>query len=375
MSLPDTQVAILGGGCAGLSVAVRLAALNIPAVVIEPRTAYEEDRTWSFWRDRPDPFDDCVRARWSRWRVSHAGRLVRRKSDRIRYETVSSGAVYDKALRLCASSSVDLRLGSAVVDDPHPQAGSGLWLTETTAGRLRSRYLIDTRPPPSVAPYGQVFLGREVAFPHAVFDATEVGLMDFRHPRHDRVDFLYTLPFAPDRALVEVTSFTDAAPGMASLRDWLDAEIDGISGGLRCDVLREERGFIPMEPARLLDRRKPALRHVAAGLRGGAARPSTGYAFQRIQQMSDAIADGIRTERDTIPVGLDPLGTRFMDRIFLRVIQRRPAAAPELFSKLFEHAGRDRLERFLSGSTAPLDRFAVVSSLPPAPFLRELAVP
>ncbi|MGF1502302.1 MAG: lycopene cyclase family protein [Paracoccaceae bacterium] len=378
MSLPDTHVAILGGGCAGLSLAVRLAERSIPAIVIEPRTAYSEDRTWSFWRDRPDPFEDCVRAHWSQWRVSHGTSTARRRSDRLRYETVSSRAVYDKALRLCASSSVEVLLGASVLGEPVFRVGGDFWETETTSGSLQSRYLVDTRPRPAAGHYGQIFLGRELAFPRAVFDTDEVGLMEFRRPRRDRVDFLYTLPFAPDRALVEVTSFMRGileTSGETSLESWLDAEIDGLSGGMPCEMIREERGFIPMLAKPLLTRARPEIRRADAGIRGGAARPSTGYAFQRIQRSAHIIAERIAAGHETISVDLDTLGTRFMDRVFLRVIQRRPAAAPELFLKLFRNAGRDRLERFLSGSNAPLDRFAVVGALPPTPFLRELATP
>ncbi|MFQ3248021.1 MAG: lycopene beta-cyclase, partial [Arenicella sp.] len=46
MSAPDVDVAILGGGCAGLSLAVRLASSNFLVKVIEPREDYVDDRTW-----------------------------------------------------------------------------------------------------------------------------------------------------------------------------------------------------------------------------------------------------------------------------------------------------------------------------------------
>jgi lycopene beta-cyclase len=61
-----------------------------------------------------------------------------------------------------------------------------------------------------------------------------------------------------------------------------------------------------------------------------------------------------------------------MDALFLNVIRRRPALAPQLFLQLFRHAPADRLERFLAGSTASTDRLAVIAALPPRPFLREL---
>ena len=44
MAAIDTDVAILGGGCAGLSLAVRLATSGLRVTVIEPRLGYGDDR-------------------------------------------------------------------------------------------------------------------------------------------------------------------------------------------------------------------------------------------------------------------------------------------------------------------------------------------
>ena len=78
MSQPDVDIAILGGGCAGLSVAVRLAARGRSLHVIEPRETYFEDRAWSFWRTAHDPFEDCVRRSWAAWDVDGPGGTVHR---------------------------------------------------------------------------------------------------------------------------------------------------------------------------------------------------------------------------------------------------------------------------------------------------------
>ena len=375
MLLPDTGVAILGGGCAGLSLAVRLAEAGLDATVIEPREGAEADRLWSFWRTRPDPFTDCVRARWPAWSVSHAGSAARRRSSAMRYETVCAGRFAEKALGLCdRAPGIALALGTRAEGEPRPEGG--LWRVETSAGTLRSRYVVDTRPPDGPPGYGQYFIGREIGFSRGAVDPEEVGLMEFAAPRPDRVDFVYVLPFAPDRALIEATSFAPSPPAEAELSAWLDREIAARAGGRGHQTLREERGFIPMAappPGRPAPRLAPRLG--LSGVRGGAARPSTGYAFQRIQWMSETLAERIRTGADDLALTPDGPGTRFMDRLFLRVLQRRPAAGPALFHALFRCAGPDRLERFLSGSRAPLDRLAVVSALPPGPFLRELATP
>lgn len=371
MTRPDTDIAILGGGCAGLSLAVRLAGKGLQVTVVEPRADYDDDRVWSFFRTHADPFESCVRARWSRWHVTQGDSIAQRGSDRLRYESVSSGAFYDHARRICdAAPNVRLALGTSVTGEPVCGRG-GHWRVETTAGPLTSRYMIDTRPTGRATGYGQSFLGQEIRVGFDAFDPGNVPMMCFLPGRPDRVDFLYILPFARDHALVEVTTFADTIPSIQEHRTWLDTEIARLTGGRPHDVEREERAFIPMVlPARHDHRFAP--RFARAGLRGGAARPSTGYAFARIQQMADLCATQILNGRDQLDLRIDGPMTRFMDGVFLRVLQRRPERGPALFTSLFRNAPKDRLERFLSGSNAPVDRVSVMASLPPAPFLREV---
>ncbi len=62
--MPDVDVAILGGGCAGLSLAMRLARTDLSFRVVEPRETYRDDRSWSFWRVAPHPFEDILAGIW-----------------------------------------------------------------------------------------------------------------------------------------------------------------------------------------------------------------------------------------------------------------------------------------------------------------------
>ena len=56
---------IIGGGCAGLSLAYELEINNRlkdkTLAIIENRKEYKRDKTWSFWRVTPHNFDDCVK--------------------------------------------------------------------------------------------------------------------------------------------------------------------------------------------------------------------------------------------------------------------------------------------------------------------------
>ena len=368
MPQPDVDIAILGGGCAGLSVAVRLAAAGRSLRVLEPRASYVEDRAWSFWRTARDPFEDCVRHSWPSWDVHGPGGPVHRSSRTLRYQTVGAGAFYDRAQALIGDHPhATLSLGVRASDVARSPDG---WRVDTDSGALSARQVIDTRPPRRKPGYGQFFLGREIRTEKPVFDPETVQLMQFRSGHSSGVDFVYILPFARDLALVEVTSFAPVAPSDTVFETWLRAEIAALDPGHHA-VLREERGALPMEVG---FQEHDTDGRIRMGLGGGAARPSTGYAFTRIQHQADLVTRAL-THGSPVPVSLDGPVARFMDRVFLQVVQTMPERGPALFESLFRNVARDRLEKFLSGSVHPVDRLSVMSSLPTWPFLRAAVFP
>lgn len=364
--MPDVDVAILGAGCAGLSLAMRLAGGGLSVRLIDPRTGYENDRTWSFWRTAPHPWEAFVRQSWQRWSVAGPTATVERQSHRIRYQTLEARSVYDAALaRIDADPLLQLDLGVSAQDVQQRGAES---FVDTSDGGFSAASVIDTRPPKHIPTMSQVFIGQEIATSKSVFDTDVVHLMHFRSGYSDGVDFLYILPFAPNRALVEVTSFARTAPSRKVMSDWLDTEIASLDAGGH-DVLRAEAGCLPMEVGY---RAKPTAGIVHMGLAGGAARPATGYAFQRIQAQADQIATQLISGQTPTPPR-DGMILQTMDAIFLRVLASRPHQGPAYFQALFDRVEAEKLERFLSGSTRTDDRLAVITALPPVPFLAAAA--
>lgn len=366
MQAPDVDVAILGGGCAGLSLAVRLAQSDLSVRIIEPRKAYTNDRAWSFWRTRADPFEDCVRKEWSSWTIAGPTGLTTRTSSHMRYQTVESSAFYRRACEMIAEGR-KMTFSLGVTAQSVARSGAE-WQVQTDDDVFNAATVVDTRPPRRAPTYGQFFLGRELKTEHPVFDPDVVQLMHFRNGYSTGVDFVYVLPFAVDQALVEVTSFAPHNPGNQTFTKWLDAEIAALNPG-RTEILRTEAGALPMQVG-FADLTHDNIIHM--GLGGGAARPSTGYAFTRIQTQADQVAAALIAGHATVGT-LDGPVTHFMDRVFLQVLADSPLRGPAMFQNLFCNAPTDRLERFLSGSTRPLDRLSVMASLPPLPFLHAAA--
>jgi lycopene beta-cyclase len=105
----------------------------------------------------------------------------------------------------------------------------------------------------------------------------------------------------------------------------------------------------------------------------GGARPSSGYAFQRIWKWSQECAIELAKGRSPISHPQDPPIIRTMDALFLHVLNSRPELAPDLFFSLFSKVDSTRVARFMSDHASLADCLTIMASLPPVPFLIELA--
>lgn len=375
----DLDLVILGGGCAGLSLALRLAkqrGLCQRVAVLESRPVYHHDRSWCFWRVGPHRFEHLVKRSWSSVSLRSAAQTVQIDCTRTPYQLLEASAFYNHACEAIANSKdVRLNLGVTVVGSPLPVPGG--WRIETSAGGLTAEKVIDTRPPNlprrGHALLWQSFLGEELVCERPVFDPHRVDLMDFATNRSGAVAFTYVLPLANDRALVETTTFDPDPHGPADLAQRQQMAVQRLCRGASRQVLRTEAGILPMGISGVAAQEAGLGRgHWRAGLMSGAARPATGYAFQRIQRWADECSLALQDDRDPTGHAPDPLLTQFMDRLFLNVLRNHPQRGPELFVRLFANAATPRVVRFLSDRATFIDRVAVAASLPTGLFLRQL---
>ena len=371
----DVDLLILGGGCAGLSLGLRLAedpGVCQQVLIIESRAAYLHDRTWCFWRLAPHRFDALVRHRWSRVAIRSADRSAVTECRNTPYQMLASEDFYAEACRqIDASRVVSLMLDTAV-HGTAKRVASG-WQVDTARGAITARTVIDTRPPaaaPDDALLWQSFSGQEITCSAAPFDCSTVELMDFAPASEHAVRFTYLLPMTPTRALVETTVFSTQPHSASALATSLAHAIEKRCHGAPYLLHRSESGVLPMGWRQR--RKAPAEGVIRAGVMSGGARPATGYAFERIQRWAHATARALRSGRPAPAPREDPLPTRAMDRLLLHVLRARPALGPQLFVDLFSHAEPARIIRFLSDKGTLTDHLAMIAALPARPFLRAL---
>ena len=372
----ESDIIILGGGCAGLSLALRLAAdgENGPStVILESRSLYSNDRTWCFWDDGSAHLRELVQHRWPMVTLAHGGRRVNVDCRTIPYAMIPAENFYAHAsATLAETARVTLAMNEPVIGEPRKEGG--LWRVETRCGSRWAKWLIDTRPQRmperGAAVLWQSFYGHEIECDADRFDSGVARLMDFSPSRSGRITFLYLLPISPRRALVEVTVLAPDPLGAEDLAEELAAFIRQQAGGSSHVVLRSEHGVLPMGQAAF--DRGADFSHVRVGVAAGGARAASGFAFQRIQRWANACAAELIAGQPPLAHPPDPWITRSMDALFLHVLRAQPERAPELFLALFALQDPRRIIRFMSDHAVMADYATIILSLPPWLFLREI---
>ncbi|WP_223652728.1 lycopene cyclase family protein [Hymenobacter psoromatis] len=373
---------LVGGGAAGLSLAYylaqepRLAEKRI--LLIEPEAKDRNDRTWSYWADEPTPFDKLAVGEWQHIAFRAPGFARVLNLGKYRYRTVRGLDFYQfvhQALVARPAQFTVLRGRVASLEN----TGVGVRARTEAGEEFIAHYAFDSRPPAITPRPGrhryllQHFVGWEIETTRDVFDPNVVEFMDFRGPQYHEARFMYVLPFAPRRALVEYTLFSAQvlakAEYEAHILDYLTNTLDLAPADYR--MVEEEMGAIPMTDHPLPE--GVGANIINLGTRAGRAKPSTGYAFRRIQAQSARLAAALAaTGRPPRDLTGDRWQFRLFDTLLLDIMQRRGETTRDIFQQLFERNPVARILRFLDEKTSWADNLRVMNSVAPGPFMRSI---
>ena len=335
--------------------------------------AYSNDKTFCFWATDAEISQmgvaHLVSASWSEVNVNGTQTSIApyryyhiRSEDLFRF----SGEVLER-LNVCRiTDSVE-----ALKTQCHPhEVKSGSGITYTAAE------VFDARPPEFLpcksyqAHLHQSFYGWIVESPQAVFDAATFTMMDFSVPQMESTQFMYVLPFGPNKALVELTRFGEEIITKEQAEPALHAYIEQHFGPVT--IQHQEHGVIPMSAATLPNdyMGRHALR---TGSRAGRIKPSTGYAFKAMVFDAMRIAENGRKGHFWgfhRPAGHEKGRFAFYDRLLLQVLKKEPNKGSEIFGRLFQRIETPKVLRFLEEKTRLTEEIPILMSLPKVPFIK-----
>jgi lycopene beta-cyclase len=387
MSQPPLSAAaydyvLVGGGAAGLSLAYHIAQeprlADKRVLLIEPEAKDQNDRTWSYWADEPGPFDGLAVGEWDKIAFRSPGFERIFDLGQYRYRTIRGLDFYQFVHRALAARPAQFTVLRGWVSQLEDTL-AGVRVRTEAGEDFTASYAFDSRPPaitPQPEKYRyqlQHFVGWEIETTRNVFDPSAMEFMDFRGAQHHEARFIYVLPFGPRQALVEYTLFSAQplakAEYEAHIADYLHHTLGLAAADYHIEA--EEAGAIPMTDHPLPTR---VGQHVInLGTRAGRAKPSTGYAFRRIQAQSARLVAALAA---TGQPPQDPTGDKWQFRLFdtllLDIMQRRGETTRDLFRQLFERNPVGRIFQFLDEKTGWADNLRIMHSVSPGPFMRSI---
>lgn len=376
MTAERFDAVIAGGGLGGLSLAAHLATrgwADRSVVVIDEGGQGPLATCWASWSARPGLLHSAVSRAFRQVAVHAGGNSLVLPLGPYRYRVVRRPDLYRAVMGLLAGCP-----GFAVRTGRVERVRDGIDLAEVTVDGegLGSSWVFDSVSPPSrdtPVDARLAFTGWEVHCDRPTFDPHTPILFDFRTPQFDGARFVYVLPDAPHRALVELTEFVPrhASPSASADRHGaLAAYLRDVLGSRAYTVARIESAVLPL---RAYPPTRAGRRVLRIGASAGLVKATTGYAYERIQRDSAAIARSLARHGHPFDVPSSRRRHRLLDAVLLDVLDREPAQLERAFARLFSANPAERLLRFLDEDSNLRDELRLVISLPPAPYLRAMA--
>ncbi|MBK9036022.1 MAG: lycopene beta-cyclase CrtY [Myxococcales bacterium] len=355
------DIVIVGGGlqAALLALAVRAQAPSTRLAIVERGAALGGNHTWCF-------HTTDVSARMARWLAP----LVAHRWDGHDVAFPSHARTLAGGYAAIPSDRVDAVVratGATVYIGAHATEVGPRQVTLADGRTLTAPWVIDARGPDRADGVGgfQKFVGLELALaaPHGL---TRPILMDACVPQVDGYRFMYVLPLAPDRLLVEDTYFSERAyldveAIAAEVRAYADAR------GWRGAVVRTETGVLPLPWQCAVVAPRPGL--ITAGYQGGWFHPVTGYSLPIAARLAEAIADGLAA--GDVLARVDALADQhgaqlaFACRLVWMMFRWFPPAQRRGVLEHFYRLPEDTIARFYALTLSRRDRTRVFLRRPP----------
>ena len=269
---------IIGGGCAGLSLAYELnlhnKLENKTLAIVEPRAEYKRDKTWSFWKIFSHNFEDCIKKKWDNFTINIPQHIKHIECKKTPYQTIDSGLFYEKIIK-----SLKQNPNIFFFKNINEISTNDSFIFNSVADVNNNRNNL-----------WQHFSGIEIETNRETFDEEIFNLMDFDCDQKASVHFFYTLPYSKKKALVETTWISDLKD--TSAQDYEHQLTNYIKNNLKIRDYKinfKEVGAIPLFKPNNVKK----INQIEIGTAGGMTRLSTGYTFLNIQEHSKYIRENL----------------------------------------------------------------------------------
>lgn len=360
---------IIGGaGCSGLDFILQLLNKGLKdkrVLIIDKQLRESLNYSLSFWTREKSHWDEVVRKSWSKIEVvKDADEKVEHNLEDYSYNFLEGRQMYDYVKdKLSENSNFSLKNDHI---NRTVEINQKVWVI-CESGTYTCDYFFDSTNVNvkktgfvGSSPVYQQFVGFFIETKEDFFNSEVATLMDFRPQQHDYLRFVYTMPFSKTKALLEFTMFSPSLKSFAEveneLQNYLRTQIN-ISG---FKITETERGIIEMN--RKCKYLVKSSRIIPIGRCANMLKPTTGYAFKKIQEDSKFLVDSIFEKGFPKVKRRCKLRFKFYDTIMLKVLTSNKNLS-QVYYSFFKNNSVKEFLKFLDEETTFKEEYSIMKSV------------
>lgn len=368
--------AIIGAGAAGLNLALSM--LNDPffekkkILIIEKDDKRINDRTWCFWEIGNGIYDEIIFHQWQKTNFYSSTQQLNLNLFPYRYKMIRAQDFYEFCINQLASApQFDWVKDEIIAVDSNDHL-----ILKGTIENYNSCHIFDSRINPEFNEkknaYNTVlqhFKGWFIKTSENKFNPEVFTIMDFRLKYQNSTSFIYLLPTAPDKALVEFTFFTPQLVEDTVYDEILRKYLTEFLKISDYQIEETEKGIIPMSTYPFHQDHFAEITKI--GTAGGWVRPSSGYSFRNAQKNSLKIIENIKAGYKPSE-GLHSKKAFFYDSLFLDILLNNNENGEHIFTSMYQKNDIKKIFKFLDNETTVIEDLSIISKLPWKPFMKAL---
>ena len=368
------DIAVLGAGCASFQL---LYQMSLQAGWHTKQIALLSDfvpqqRSWCFWSKEAQPLQHLVRKSWQK--MTFIGNKFSKTENILpyQYHYIPGEIFFDYFQEIFLPQNKNITHFSSKIEGIK-KIGKTFSVTDAEKS-YQAQTVFSSLPTmhtsiPAKIKLKQHFLGWFIKTEKSVFDETTVTIMDFSISQCNDTRFVYILPFTGREALIEMTVFSPDLYDNTVYENVLINYMKTHFLNIQFTTERTEKGAIPMTDT--LHSRVGTNEEILIGTSAGAVKASTGYAFVRIGQDGEQLAEDFFHKKKLRSIATKGR-FRFYERLLLGIINDEPLKGSLIFEKLFKKTPMIKIFKFLDEDTDLREEMVIFSKLPFKPFLKQI---
>ena len=354
------KAGIIGLGPSGLAVnKILYEDSSNEIIAFENEDINKRDNYFGFWlTDWMKPFENIIEKKWHKWTIGNKNiNIIHTSSDKP-YCVIS----FKKWRNFCLKTKNKLEIKNKKVVKYFPIKNYFKVITDDN-NEYYAEKIYDSRSiKEKKGELLQHFYGINITVPDNTFNENELTLMYFTGEKN-LLHFMYILPFSHNKALIESTVFSKDVFNNSWYREKIYKYLNQ-KNIIQFKETGSEKGIIPMFIAAEKKSSNPNLFNI--GIRGGACKPSTGYAFSFLIKQIQLLKYSKKNSANT-----HKFLERKMDKIVTNHLKNNNEDG-QSFIKLASNLNGNEFQSFMMGDSNLLTKFKIIKTMPKLPFIKEL---